>query len=93
MAAVTRGVRLFANSTEELVFEAKKLAATQVPKGEKGSIQDLINHVFSALSQDPRLCDELYWKGKPIFETQVKAESYGESKMSAKLKRRQESAN
>lgn len=63
-----RGVRLFANTSPELLFEAKKAAALQVPKGEKGSVQDLVNFCMTAIVADKELCDQLYWKGKKLFE-------------------------
>jgi hypothetical protein len=68
MSQVKRGVRLFANTTPELLFEAKKAAALQVPKGEKGSVQDLVNYCMAAIVADKALCDKLYWKGKKLFE-------------------------
>jgi hypothetical protein len=46
---VDRSTRLFANSTKENVQRARILAAREVPYGEKGTTQDLINYLVCAL--------------------------------------------
>ena len=76
---IKRGVRLFANTHPDLLFEVKKLAALQVPNGEKGSVQDVVNYVMSAVSKDHSLANELYWKGKEIFYSNVPTEPSDES--------------
>lgn len=64
---VIRGVRLYANTNKNLVHHARILVARHVPDGEDGTIQDLINYVFSALTYEPALCDRLYRKGKELY--------------------------
>ena len=65
---VDRSTRLFANSTRDNVQRARILAANEVPYGEKGTTQDLINYVVCALSAKPEIAHELYWEGKKLFE-------------------------
>lgn len=65
---VERTTRLFANSTKENVQRARILAAKEVPYGEKGTTQDLINYIVAALSVKPDLAHELYKDGKLVFE-------------------------
>lgn len=65
---VERTTRLFANSTKENVQRARVLAAKEVPFGEKGTTQDLINYIVCALAQKPDLAHDLYWEGKKLFE-------------------------
>ena len=65
---VDRATRLFANSTKDNVQRARVLAAKEVPYGEKGTTQDLINYVICALSKKPELAHDLYWEGKKLLE-------------------------
>lgn len=64
---VERGVRLFANSNEHLVRHARMLAGRHIIEGEKGTVQDLLNFVVSALVFNPRLCGDLYRQGKELY--------------------------
>lgn len=64
---VERGVRLFANSNEHLVRHARLLAGNHVIDGDMGTVQDLINFVFSALVFEPDTCDRLYKAGKELY--------------------------
>lgn len=62
--------RLHANSIEPVVQAVRKIAARQVIKnGESGKLQDLINYVMLALTQEKHksLVDQLYAEGKGAF--------------------------
>lgn len=62
--------RLHANSIEPVVQAVRKVAARQVIKnGESGRLQDLINFVMLALTQEKHknLVDQLYREGKEAF--------------------------
>jgi hypothetical protein len=62
--------RLHANSVEPVVQAVRKIAARQVIKnGESGRLQDLINYVMLALTQEKHkvLVDQLYAEGKEAF--------------------------
>lgn len=62
--------RLHANSIEPVVQAVRKIAARQVIKnGESGKLQDLINYVMLALTQEQHkaLVDQLYKEGKEAF--------------------------
>ena len=67
---VDRNTRLFANSTQDNLQKARVLAAKEVEYGEKGTVQDLLNYLIAALSADPKLAHDLYWRGKKIFENE-----------------------
>lgn len=58
---------LSANTSQAVKLEARKLAKRHIVDGDRGSIQDLLNFVLSALSQEPELCDTLYERGKTAF--------------------------
>lgn len=66
--------RLHANSIEPVVQAVRKLAARQVIKhGESGRLQDLINYVMLALTQEKYQSgkinvDTLYQEGKEAFD-------------------------
>lgn len=59
---------LSANTTQTVKLEARKLARRHILDGDRGSIQDLVNFVFSALAHEPELCDALYERGRYAFE-------------------------
>lgn len=55
------------SSTSTFKHEVRKLASRQIITGDRGSVQDLMNFVFSALSENPELCDKLYSQGRRAF--------------------------
>lgn len=59
---------LSANTSQTVKLEARKLAKRHIVDGDRGSVQDLLNFVLSALSQEPELCDALYERGKSAFQ-------------------------
>jgi hypothetical protein len=66
--------RLHANSIEPVVQAVRKIAARQVIKnGESGKLQDLVNYVMLALTQEKHkaLVDQLYAEGKEAFDYAV----------------------
>lgn len=69
MKKVSRDTRLIANSTAENVQRARTMAARHVPDGDKGTVQDWLNYIVSALSERPELAAELYARGKVVFHS------------------------
>ena len=63
--------RLHGNSVEPVYRAVRTLAARQVFRGESGKMQDLLNYVMIALTQEKNLdlVDKLYEEGKEIFGT------------------------
>jgi len=64
--------RVGANSIPPVLYRAKVMAASQVYRGNSGTIQDLVNFLVLGLSEENQeLIDKLYDRGEELWNQMV----------------------